>query len=47
MQSAVGLEQIYLDKRVNNIKQEAFVMFPVHVVLLNFSTEFRGNVALN
>lgn len=42
--STVGLLQLYSDKIATTMKRGAFVMYPVHVVLLNFTAEFRRHL---
>lgn len=45
--SETGLLQIYLDKISSMRKQGAFVMYQVHVVMLNLGAEFRRNFICN
>lgn len=44
---ALGFARVYLDKTANSKKRRAFLMYPVHGVLLNFSAEFRQNTIYN
>lgn len=45
--SFVGLVQIYSDKSKTSLKESAFLFYPLHITLLNFSEEHRRKCIVN
>lgn len=43
-QSFVGFVQIYSDKSATTLKARGFSFYPIHLVLLNFSTDLRSQL---